>query len=230
MASASRPVTNRPQDEIPPHCQRTLVMNCDRIASVYRWLEYAAFGRALERRRTAFLGEVSAARRALALGDGDGRALAALVAAAPEARIDYVDASAKMLELAQARAGTDRVDYRRADARGPAFGETLSESEYDLIVTHFFLDCFDERELPRLVARTARAATPSARWIVSEFRPATGFAKFLIAVMYAFFGKATGLQTRRLVDHHPHLLREGFRLRRTQQAWAGMLTSELWVR
>ncbi len=52
-------------------------VNCDRIARWYRWIEYAGFGRALERRREAFLDDVSDARRVLALGDGDGRALAA---------------------------------------------------------------------------------------------------------------------------------------------------------
>jgi ubiquinone/menaquinone biosynthesis C-methylase UbiE len=201
-------------------------MNCDRIAALYRWLEYAAFGRALEQRRTAFLDEASGARRVLALGDGDGRALAALLAAVPQARVDYVDASAKMLELARARAGADRVHYRRADA----LVLQLGDSEYDLVITHFFLDCFNDAELNALVERTARSAAPSARWIVSEFRPATIFARPLIAVMYAFFRGVTGLTTRRLADHHPHLMRHGFRLQRVEKTWAGMLASELWVR
>lgn len=201
-------------------------MNCDRIAALYRWMEYAAFGRALERRRAAFLGEVSGARRVLALGDGDGRALAAFVAAAPQARVDYVDASAKMLELARARAGTNRGNYRQADARVLPLGD----SEYDVVVTHFFLDCFSGPELDRLVEKIARSAAPSARWIISEFRPATFFAKLLIAGMYAFFRRATGLATRRLADHHPPLTRQGFHLQRVERAWGGMLASELWTR
>ena len=215
-------------------------MNCDRIATFYRWLEYAVFGRALERRRAAFLTEASRARRVLALGDGDGRALAALVAAAPSARIDYVDSSATMLTLARARAGTDRVRYRQADARqmdlsdfresGSQSSEALGESKYDLIVTHFFLDCFDDEGLRALVEKTARAAAPAACWIVSEFRPATVYARLLIAIMYAFFRKATGLETRRLADHHPHFRRNGFRLERVERTWAGMLVSELWAR
>ena len=117
-------------------------MNCDRIARCYRWLEYAGFGRALEHRRNAFLAYVADARRVLVLGDGDGRALAALLRAAPHARIDYVDLSARMLELARGRAGDLRVVYRRDDARTTP----LPAAEYDLIVTHFFLDCFDEAE------------------------------------------------------------------------------------
>src|SRR5262249_34847043 len=47
---------------------QSAAMNCDRLARAYRWLEYAVFGRALEHRRTAFLGELSEAQRILALG------------------------------------------------------------------------------------------------------------------------------------------------------------------
>ena len=201
-------------------------MNCDRIAGLYRWMEYAVFGHALERRRVAFLNEASEARRVLALGDGDGRALTALLAAAPHACVDYVDVSAKMLELARARAGTDRVNYSRADARLLK----VRECEYDVIVTHFFFDCFNDAELSTLVEKMARTVAPPARWIVSEFRPSNAPAKLLIAIMYAFFRGAAGLATRRLSDHHPHLLRNGFRLQRVEKAWVGMLASELWVR
>lgn len=196
-------------------------------------MEYTAFGTALERRRTAFLGDVSAARRVLALGDGDGRALFALLRCVPQAHVTYVDTSAKMLQLACARVGpadADRVTFRQADARVARLAENLDGAKYDLIVTHFFLDCFSEREAPPLVEKIARAADPAARWMVSEFRPAHRLARMLIAIMYAFFGKATGLETRRLVDHHPLLLRNGFRLQRAEHAWAGMLASELWAR
>jgi SAM-dependent methyltransferase len=196
-------------------------VNCDRIAPWYRWLEYAGFGLALERRREAFLNDVADARRVLALGDGDGRALAALLASAPHACVDYIDVSARMLESARARAGSEHVNYRCEDARIAR----LPAAEYDLIVTHFFLDCFDEKDLERLVARLAGAATPQARWLISEFR-GNGW---LVRSLYFFFRIATGLRTRRLVDHHPLLKRHGFRLVRHEDAWRGLLASELWV-
>ena len=197
-------------------------MNCDRIARWYRWFEYAGFGRALERRRTAFLNDVADARRVLALGEGDGRALAALLAAAPQALIDYVDASARMLELARARAGSRRVTYHRDDA----LTTPLCEAEYDLIVTHFFLDCFEETDLDLLAARIARAARPQVRWLISEFRKPG----WLVRTLYLFFRTTTGLRTQRLVDHHPLLKRHGFRLACSESAWRGLLASELWVR
>src|SRR5215467_13731897 len=111
-------------------------MNCDGIARWYRWLEYAGFGRALERRREAFVREVADARRVLVLGDGDGRGLAALLRANPRATVDSIDLSAGMLRLARRRIGDGQVALHHADARTAP----LRESEYDLIVTHFFLD------------------------------------------------------------------------------------------
>jgi SAM-dependent methyltransferase len=196
-------------------------LNCDRIARWYRWFEYVGFGRALERRREAFLADVSDARRVLALGDGDGRALMAFLDRAPFAGVDYLDLSARMLELARARAGAKRVVYRQADART----SPLPSAGYDLIVTHFFLDCFDERDLETLIGRLAHAASPNARWLISEFR-GNGW---LVRALYFFFRVATGLRTQRLVDHHPLLRRHGFRLARHQNAWRGVLASELWV-
>ena len=197
-------------------------MNCDPIAGAYRWFEYIGFGRALKRRREAFLNEVGDARRVLVLGDGDGRALAALLRANREATVDYVDLSARMLELARGRAGSERVIYHRADA----LTIPLAQGEYDLIVTHFFLDCFEESDLRQLTERIVRAAGPRARWLVSEFRKPG----ILVGLLYLFFRITTGLKTRRLVDHHAFLRRCGFRLSRAESAWFGHLSSELWTR
>jgi ubiquinone/menaquinone biosynthesis C-methylase UbiE len=196
-------------------------VNCDRIARCYRWLEYAGFGRALEHRREAFLSEVANARRVLVLGDGDGRALAALLKAAPQAQIDYVDLSARMLKLARGRAGDLRVTYRRDDARTTP----LPAAEYDLIVTHFFLDCFDAADQAHLLDRITGAAKPQARWLVSEFR----HPGLVVRALYLFFRATTGLKTQRLVDHHPLFEQSGFRLTRSESAWRGLLASELWI-
>jgi ubiquinone/menaquinone biosynthesis C-methylase UbiE len=203
-------------------------VNCDPIARWYRWLELIGFGRALERRRTAFLSGVADARRVLLLGDGDGRFLERLAPAIfshPGASIDYVDISARMLELARKRGG-DGVNY----ILGNALSIALPEAEYDLVVTHFFLDCFDERDAEALVARVAASTKPRARWLISEFRDAGWWSRRMIAILYLFFRMTTGLKTRRLIDHHPLLERAGFRLEKTESERAGMLVSELWRR
>lgn len=205
-------------------------MNCDRIARFYRWLEYLAFGRELERRRLHFLPCASGARRALVLGDGDGRFLARLVLQNREAAIDSVDLSPEMLMLARSRAG-DGVQYRQEDA----LTCPLPQAEYDLIATHFFWDFFEDREAAILAARIGAAASGNAMWLISEFRqPSKGWralwAWAWLRVLYLFFGITTGLKTRRLVDHRPLLAREGFRLDQEQTSRFGFIASELWVR
>jgi ubiquinone/menaquinone biosynthesis C-methylase UbiE len=199
-------------------------------------MEYGAFGGQLQRRRLRFLADVAGARRTIVLGEGDGRFLVQLVGQNRQAgtagwTIDYVDLSGRMLDLARSRAGTENVAYLLADARTLP----LPEAGYDLIVTHFFLDCLEQAEASRLVERMAAAARPDARWLISEFRvPGSGWsagpARWLVAFLYLFFRATTGLRTARLVDHHPLLARQGFRLKRSESAWFGLLASELWVR
>jgi ubiquinone/menaquinone biosynthesis C-methylase UbiE len=183
-----------------------------------------SFGRELERRRFRYLPEVRTARRALVLGDGDGRFTARLVQQGGEVSVDYVDLSARMLALARERAGCERVTYHHANA----LTLPLPAVEYDLIVSHFFFDCFEEREARLLVERVARASRPDARWLVSEFREPKWAGPFLRG-LYLFFRVTTGLNTRRLTDHRALLAAKGFRLMQEETSRFGLLVSELWV-
>ncbi len=203
-------------------------MNCDRIARWYQFLEYLAFGRALQRRRVEYLELVGDARSILILGDGDGRFTAEYVTRNPAALVESVDLSKRMLELAAARVAHYKVRFRLGDAR------TIElEGKYDLVVTHFFLDCFTEEELGDLMARVSNCCVPDARWLVSEFRlPDNGFrrlaARALIRVMYFFFWAITGLEVTRLPDYSPLLTLNGFRIASRHVATGGLLVSELW--
>jgi len=201
-------------------------MNCDLIAPHYWWIERLGMGRALERRRRWFLPEIGNARRALVLGDGDGRFLRELLRRNPVVRADYVDLSGRMLELARQKAGDERVNYQRADALTTAF----SPAEYDLIATHFFFDCFGPSELDTLIGRIADVAKPGAQWIVSEFRTSNIPARLLVSALYLFFGITTGLKTRKLADHRPILRSQGFRLIKASHARGALVVSELWER
>ena len=204
-------------------------MNCDSIAPYYAAMEFAVFGRTLERCRFHFLPELAGARRALVLGDGDGRFLGRLLAACPQLRADYFDCSAGMLAQARRVAGSERVTYYCSDV----LSATLPASDYDLVVSHFFLDCFNPETLATVVERVSGAA-PRARWLISEFRVPEGRwlarpARALITLMYKFFSVTTGLTARALVDHRPFLKRAGFQLSLAAIHARGLMASELWV-
>jgi SAM-dependent methyltransferase len=213
-------------------------LNCNHIARWYRWIEYFGFGRALERRRFAFLPDVIDSRLVLVIGEGDGRFLAKFAATrktpskdrentarTPRFAADYVDLSAEMLELARARAGTDGVTYHHADA----LQIPLPAAHYDLVVTHFFLDCLDEKDAAAFVEKIAAAVQPNARWLISEFREPNAGARAIVGLLYFFFRITTGLRTRRLIDHHPLLSRNGFVLEKEETERFGLLASELWL-
>ena len=192
-------------------------MNCDPIARWYRWLEYAAFGGALRRRREAYLFELGNPHKVLVLGDGDGRFLQLFTALYPEASVDAVDVSARMIELARGRAGSDRVTFHLADAR-----EFPLEEEYDLAVAHFFFDCFKEDELAALLSRVR-----AKNWLVSEFRN-TRWSWPVLFGLYFFFRVTTRLRVKSLPEHRTTLEELGYRLEKEQQALGGLVVSEKW--
>lgn len=192
-------------------------MNCDPIARWYRWLEYAAFGGSLRRRREAFLFELGNPQNVLVLGDGDGRFLQSFAALYPQAHIEAIDMSARMIELATARAS--RVEFHIADAREFSFAK-----KYDLAAAHFFFDCFETEELAALLERI-----DTQSWLVSEFRN-TGWSWPIVRGLYLLFRVATGLRVRALPDHRAVLEKLGFRIENEQRALGGLLVSEVWVR
>ncbi len=103
---------------------------------------------------------------------------------------------------------------------------------YDLIVTHFFLDCFTQSELDSLIAHIAPTLSPGALWLISDFRVPTGPmrlpAKLLIRSLYLAFRILTGLRTTHLPDHVTPLKASGLRRISHQHRLAGILTTELW--
>lgn len=205
--------------------------NFNRLARLYRWMEYATFGPWLSRARCFFLPETTTARNALVLGDGDGRFTTRLLNTNPTLHIDAVDASASMLHALLRRSGphSARVCTRLADAR--TF--LPPNPPYDLIATHFFLDCLTTAEIQSLAATLRAAATPSALWLVSDFAvPPTLYGRIIAAPivhsLYRAFGLLTGLAPRTLPDHRTALRQAGFVLQTQRPHLAGLLTSELW--
>jgi SAM-dependent methyltransferase len=219
-----KPLTERP------------VSNFDHIARPYRWLEYLTLGRALERCRFHYLPDVLQQKRALILGDGDGRFLAKLFAQNQNLQADAVDTSATMLNLLRHRceAATSNatpaleIHHTNALTFSPPQGQ-----KYDLVVTHFFLDCLTQPDLEALIARIAPTLTPGGLWLLSDFRvPSSGPmrlpAKLIVRALYLAFRILTDLRTRHLPHHATPLTRAGLTRISHHHRIAGLLTTELW--
>jgi SAM-dependent methyltransferase len=208
--------------------------NFDLIARPYRLLEYLTFGRALERCRTYYLPRLLDRRQALVLGDGDGRFLAALLAANPQLQAVAVDSSAAMLRLLtrRAHAAVPNAAQRLHTHHASALTFTPPHS-CDLVATHFFLDCLTQRELDQLCRRLTPHLAPPALWLVSDFRippsgPMRWPARALVRALYLGFRLLTGLRTTALPDHAATLTAAGFTRIDHHYSLAGILTTELW--
>lgn len=202
-------------------------MSFDFVAPFYRWLETLVFGQQLQAARSAFVRQIGGAQRALVVGDGDGRFLAELVRVQPELDVDYLDASARMLESARARVGSERVQFVHADL----LEATLPEARYDLVATHFFLDCFAEAGLREVVEKLSGSATDDAIWLVADFRETRRwFGRLLLATMYLFFRAVAGIEARRLVDYEPLLRAAGFGLTNETISPNELVRSQRWAR
>jgi ubiquinone/menaquinone biosynthesis C-methylase UbiE len=189
-----------------PHVEPTRAVRpggFDRVARVYRWMEYLAFGAALQRARTAHLEALRECRTILVIGDGDGRCLEVLLRRAPQARVTSVDASARMLRLARRRAaragGAGRVEFVHADVRQLR----VEPGHYDAVLTMFVLDCFRADDVRALVAALAAGLKPGGLWLYVDFAmPARGWrhwhARLWVGFLYAFFRLTTGIDARAL--------------------------------
>ena len=204
----------------------------DHLAPVYRWLEWLTFGPYLQRARGAYIDSAGGARRGLVMGDGDGRFTAMLLARNRSVRVDAVDVSEAMLKSLQRRAGADagRLTTQRVDLRhwNPEPG-----ARYDLVVTHFFLDCLTDEEALALAGRVRASTDGGALWIISEFAVPAGvygrlIARPVIALLYLAFGLLTGLRVRRLPDYRAALRATGWMPFRQKLWLGGLLTSEMW--
>lgn len=206
--------------------------NFNRIARLYRWMEYLALGPLLERTREYFLPRLGTCRSALVLGDGDGRFTARMMAAHPEMRVHAVDLSPVMMKLLETRVARAGARARLRTTVGDAL-EFEPDRQVDLVVTHFFLDCLTQEQVFSLVKRLKPYLNKGGLWLVSDFQVPSEprlrrLGQLLIRALYLAFRVLTGLQGTRVPAYRgslqmARLVRVGEHLE-----MGGMLTTQLW--
>jgi SAM-dependent methyltransferase len=211
--------------------------NFNSVARAYRWMEYSTFGPMLERCRFHFLTRCCRARYALVLGDGDGRFTARLLSLNPAVRVDAVDASPAMLAILRERARNccDNAGGRLQTIQADIRRFTPPGKDYDLVVSHFFLDCLTDDEANALFARLSPYMAQDAIWLVSEFAvPKTGWwrlpARMVIRGLYYAFYILTGLRVRKIPNYANAFSDNGFHLAEKAAYLGGMLATEVWER
>lgn len=211
-------------------------MSFDTLAPHYRWMEWLFARGKMQRCRTAFLQSIPAPGHALLCGEGNGRFLESFCRQFPASHVTVLDSSEAMLHQARenlSRAGLDkaRVSFVLEDV----LSWEPPEATFDLIVTCFFLDCFREEDLRRIMPRIARAAKPQAQWLYADFQVSGSVLSRLrshltVQFLYAFFTRVTQIKAHALVSPEPFLLQAGFTRRQRRESDWGRLYSEWWNR
>jgi len=174
----------------------------DRLAPVYDALATAAFAGRIHASQIALLPRLPPVRRALVMGGGAGRFLAAFLGHDPQARAVSIDLSPGMTRRTAVRLGaqglSDRAELRTGglEALGP-------DERFDLVVTHCFLDLFTDPALEAVIDALSHCLEPGGHWLFSDFDvTGTGVAglarRSIVAMLYQFFRATCAIEANRL--------------------------------
>jgi SAM-dependent methyltransferase len=124
-----------------------------------------------------------------------------------------------------------RVQFHHTDI----LGWVPPQKSYDVVVTHFFLDCFTSGQLPAVVEKIGNAANPNARWLFADFAIPTKalggvHARVWLRIMYSFFRAVADLEANELADASALIRANGFRLCEEKVTRLGLIKSQVWER
>ena len=211
-------------------------MNFDRIAPYYPWMETFLAGGLMQRCRTKYLSRTTNCRRALLVGEGTGKFLAALLRHNPQIQVTCVEHSEEMIQQIRRRLAAEKLEAARVElVQTNALEWSPPTEQFDLVATHFFLDCFRAEQLQQLVPRLAHSTTPDAIWLLTDFcEPERGWqrwrARIILAMLYMFFRITASLPARRLTPPDSFLAGAGFNLAERRRASFGLTHSDFWQR
>ena len=150
------------------------------------------------------------------LGGGTGIGINELLAAAPNARLIYVDPSLRMLKQAQIKVQSDfyeRVEWVNNThdwLYQPIQSRRWADQKVDVLVTIFMLDVLPQKTLIELVKW---ANGNVSTWFYADFIPQKRWYKRLfIQFMYLCFMLSTRIRQQSLIDHQSLISAEGWRL------------------
>lgn len=166
------------------------------------------------------------------LGGGSGDVLEYLIKEGKAGRITFVEISGKMINKAKARISNLKNPppvYFINDSY-----ITTPEENYDLVVTNFFMDLFDEREVNTIAEMIYSRLNKKGILLNTDFYNA-GYSPFktfifkgILNILYCFFSFFCVLNTSYLPDIERVLRNKTFNLVQSKTYFFGFIRTELW--
>jgi spermidine synthase len=173
------------------------VHDFDSIAFLYDTLAALVFGKSIRHAQLATIGYIPDGATVLIMGGGTGWYLKELLAQKKLHKVVYLEASKQMMDLTRKKlagflsepTGSTTLELRLGTEEAIEAGEN-----FDIVITHFFLDIFAPICLQKVMERLNKALKEDGLWLIADFRlvnQQTGiyhwWKKALIKSMYLFF-------------------------------------------
>lgn len=176
----------------------------DLLAPVYDGMTKAFFGKSIRQAQVHFLEMIPSGAKVLVLGGGTGWLIGEIKRVTHDVVIWYVEISGKMMEHTRKRVGDDKavhlVEGTLADVK---------ETNFDVVITPFFLDLFPDERLSAIVSGVRSCCTANACWLVCDFVNHALWHRVWLWVMYRFFALTCRLEAVSLPDWQGALRRNG---------------------
>ena len=164
----------------------------DRIAKYYDLLEILAFGKILSATRLYLLTKTCNLNDILLIGEGTGCFLKNLVRCYPKSSITILDSSNRMIDIMRGYIQISKI--QNITILQEDYFNHIPRTKYDLIYTNFFLDCYKQNDVLKLVDKIKSMLNKSGEWNDVDFTTPHGrnsmnynYNKFILKVLYKFF-------------------------------------------
>jgi len=154
------------------------------------------FGKRLINAQRFLLEGIPGGATVMIVGGGTGWILEEIAKVHPSGlTVTYIDASAKMTALAQQRnAGNNKVNFITAPVE-----TTDTGIKYDVVITPFFFDNFNEDTSRKIFAHIDRQLGAQGIWLYCDFlETKVLWQRAVLKLMYVFFRLFCGIEAARL--------------------------------
>lgn len=169
------------------------------IAPYYDSLSELVFGNNLNKAKKHFIHQLPPNSKILLIAGGTGAILNELLQLLPEAVVDYVEPSEKMIAIAKKKVRKEllnRIHFICGDHHA-----IPENKEYDAVTSFFVLDCFNHQEAVEFSKAVTSCLKRNGAWLFADFFTQNSFHRLLVWSMYRFFRVTAKISASRLPDY-----------------------------
>lgn len=171
--------------------------NYNFIAPYYDFLVHIVFGQSIFHSQLEFLDLLPQKGKLLFIGGGSGKGLEALLKKRPQLKVTYLERSEKMISLSKKRIGNNQnVNFTTAAL------PNLPDIHFDVVLTFFFFDIFDQTERKQLFYQLDAKLKVDGQWLISDFSiPKKWNHKIIEKLMFDFLKLTTSIASKHIRDY-----------------------------